>query len=268
MKVFFKINSILASLLITMFFVMSSCNVHFEKRRYRPGYHVEVVRSSKDSKMVETDRSVKTSGNHLVSIKTSKDPIQINKIVLPVNTQKGLPKKETVRTKLNPPNKKIKYQDSCDVLFLSDGERLNVLVIEVGEDYVHYKMCDDPKGRLHTVKTKMIDNITFRNGEYFIPKDRVAVDKDKERAKSNTLFIMAIIAASVALIAFVLSFFIYPLSAVSLSFSIIDLLFTFILMMVNIRPSKYAPSYRTKFTWILTVIAIILIIAALVIVFL
>jgi hypothetical protein len=180
-----------------------------------------------------------------------------------------LPQQQHITTRLiKHPVRKNPLGDSCDVVYLVTGERINAIVIEIGDDYVQYKKCDDLKGRLYTTKTKMINNITLRNGEYFIPKDSVIVDKDKERKKSNTLFIMSIIGISLAGIALLLSFFIGAAAGISFGFSVFDLFFTFVLMLVNIRPSKYAPSYRTKFTWIFTLIAFVLAIAALVVVLL
>lgn len=166
-----------------------------------------------------------------------------------------------------PSYKKNPLEDSCDVVYMVTGERINAIVIEIGEDYVHYKKCDDLKGRLFTVKTKHIDNITLRNGEYFIPKDRIVFDKERERKKSQAVFVMSIIAVALAFICFVFSFFISPFSGLALTFGAIDMLFSFILMLINIRPTRFTPSHRTRFAWIFLAIAILLLIVAFIIVF-
>jgi hypothetical protein len=237
------------------------------KRRYSPGYHLEVVKHHprREHPAVNSSVAMNRVENELVPLNITRDSIAINKT--PVQKVNVLTKQSTFPAKLTKhQHPKTTLQDSCDVVYMVTGERINAIVIEIGENYVSYKKCDDLKGRLYTVKTKMINNITLRNGEYFIPKDSIIVDKDKERKKSNTLFIMSIVAISLAAIALLLSFFIGAAAAISFTLSLIDIFFTPILMLINIRPSRFAPSYRTKFTWILCLIALILIIGALIVV--
>ncbi len=152
------------------------------------------------------------------------------------------------------------------MVILATGERINAIVIEISEDYVHYKKCGYLRGKLYTVKTKNLDNITFRNGEYFIPQDRTIVDKEKERKKSKTAFVMPIIAMSFGLLCVILSFFIHPAGLIVLILNVLNFLFTFSVMMFNIRPTKYVPSYRTKFTWIFALLAFLLIIISIVLI--
>jgi hypothetical protein len=78
---------------------------------------------------------------------------------------------------------------------------------------------------------------------------------------------MAIVAASIAVVALTLSFFIYPMSVVALAFAVIDLIFSFIVLLIDIRPGKYVPSYLTKFGWILSLLALIICIAAIILCF-
>lgn len=254
---------ILLAIVIVFF---SSCSLHLEKRRYNPGYHVELLKPNKNvpSSKQKKESPIQLVKNKFVPLQLDNDSIPTLKISDQPIIQKT--KKQHIRPALL--NKKhVLDNDSCDVVYMVTGERINAIVIEIGEDYVHYKKCDDPKGRLYTVKTKTIDNITLRNGEYFIPKDRVVIDKDKEKRKSNTLFVLSIIGGAIALISLLLSFFIYPYSVVAFSLAFVDIIYTFILMMVNIRPSRYIPSYRTKFTWIICSIVLAILLAAFIIMF-
>jgi len=116
------------------------------KRRYRPGYHMEVSkRVERNVVVAEKESTPKNISNverssQTISDTSTKSPITIIEKVEEINHI--------------PLNKKNPLDDSCDVVYMVTGERINAIVIEIGDDYVHYKKCDDIKGRLYTVKTK------------------------------------------------------------------------------------------------------------------
>jgi hypothetical protein len=181
---------------------------------------------------------------------------------IPPTHKETMPQKVSIQLKyVNP------LLDSCDVIFTAVGERIEARIIEIGDEYVHYKRCDDPKGRLYSIQTKMIDNITLRNGELFIPKDRIIVDKEKLRKKSQTLFVASIVSVSFALIGFIFSFFIAPFSAISLTLLILSGIFSFVLVLMDVKPGRFVPSYRTKLTWIFYLVVLLLVIVGLVLLF-
>jgi hypothetical protein len=253
--------------IICFLVVLTSCSISMEKRKYRPGYHIEIVKNqprtiTKPVGLPQTDLESTKHDREVQSESTSieEEPKEIkSKGEIPVLFSKNeMTKRE----------KKKRGMDSCDVIFTVMGERIQARIIEITDDYVHYKRCDDPKGRLFSLKTKMIDNITLRNGELYIPPNRVIVDKEHERKKSQTLFVMSIVSLVVAFISFVFSFFITPFGTLALIFGVLSGIFSFILAMLDIRPGKYAPSYRTKFTWIFYLIVLALVIATMVLVFL
>ncbi len=235
-------------LLALLLLLLSSCAISMEKRRYRPGYHVETV-SLKQSPQ-------KHKASHMeTELTLAEFPSMENSSATEVKNEKKemqeMPSKPETKCiapviELKEREKKKRDADSCDVIFTAAGKRIQANVIEITEKYVNYKLCDDPKGRLFTVKTKEIDNITLRNGELFVPKDRVIVDKEALRKKSNTLLIASVIGLSVAFIGFVFSFFIVPFGTLAVVFLILAGIFNFVLLLMNMKPGKYAPSYRTK----------------------
>jgi hypothetical protein len=247
--------------------LLMSCSISVEKRRYRPGYHVEV---NSPKKMEQANRLEKNQ-----VVKTSDPSVPMEIVVIPQRTENKYEVEPTPisQKETRPKNSstKLKYVnpllDSCDVIFTAVGERIEARIIEIGDEYVHYKRCDDPKGRLYSIQTKMIDNITLRNGELFIPKDRVIVDKEKLRKRSQTLFVASIVSVSFALIGFIFSFFIAPFSAISLTLLILSGIFSFVLVLMDVKPGRFVPSYRTKLTWIFYLVVLLLVIVGLVLLF-
>lgn len=253
-------------LLVLLILLLSSCAISMEKRRYRPGYHVETV-SLKQSSQIHRGKEMKSEPTlaELPSIENSSTP-EVKNERKEIREMPSNPETKCIEPviELKEREKNKRDGDSCDVIFTAAGKRIQAKVIEITEKYVNYKLCDDPKGRLFSVKTKEIDNITLRNGELFVPKDRVIVDKEALRKKSQTLLVASIIGLSVAFIGFVFSFFIAPFGTLAVVFLILAGIFNFVLLMMNIKPGKYAPSYRTKLTWIFYLLVLLMVIAGLI----
>lgn len=249
--------------------LFTSCTMSFQKRRYRPGYHIEVHNnhSKENISTHSAEPKINLNTNNAVLVKHSKEAgvlkRDLDKIEV-VEEQKSNPSISQKKVREN----KKRELDSCDIIFMATGERIQAKVYEITDEFIHYKKCDDPKGRLYTIKSKLVDNITLRNGELYVPPSRIIIDKEKERKKSGVLLGLAIGSLSLAVIAFIFSFFIPPFAGLSFGFSIFNLFFSFILLLLDIRPGRYVPSYRTRLTWIFCLIVLILIIASLVIVLL
>jgi len=258
------------SIVILLGFVglLTSCSVTFEKRRYRPGYHVEVRKNNQreyQTSLSSPNRIVDKNNLEPVTIKFNEEKPVVKNNFEDIKVSNDETNSSPVNQKSIRENKKREL-DSCDVIFTSAGQRIQAKVHEITNEYIHYKRCDDPKGRLYSIKSKLVDNITLGNGELYVPPNRVIVDKEKERKKSEVLMGLSIASLSIGIIAFIFSFFISPFSGLSFGFSIFNLFFSFILLLLDIRPGKFAPSYRTKLTWIFCLIALVLFVAAMVIV--
>src|SRR5688572_27050996 len=176
-------NQPIIFLLALLVLLLSSCAISMEKRRYRPGYHVETVSLNKSSQMHRgREMGTEPALAELPCLESSSTPEVKNekKEILEMPSKPETKCIEPV-IGLKEREKKKRDADSCDVIFTAAGKRIQAKVIEITEKYVNYKLCDDPKGRLFSVKTKEIDNITLRNGELFVPKDRVIVDKEALR---------------------------------------------------------------------------------------
>jgi hypothetical protein len=251
-------------LTVLFLFLLSSCSISMEKRRYRPGYHVEVVQHPSRNLSKPTETNNKDFKTYEITNVPDEKIESVTEFEPTSNTEHpiSVPVKQ-----LKKREKKKLDMDSCDVIFTAVGERIQARIVEITDEYVHYKRCDDPKGRLYSLKTKMIDNITLRNGDLFVPPNRVIVDKEHERKKSQTLFVLSIVSLAVAFVSFVFSFFISPFGTIGFIFAILSGIFSFILVLMDIRPGKYTPSYRTKLTWVFYLIVLALVIATMVLAF-
>jgi hypothetical protein len=98
-----KLNSS-AVILILVSMLISSCSMTFEKRRYRPGYHVEVVKKRNPSSIIDKNDVVDLNSNDVrpLPIQTVEESVLLTTTIVPfrINTKQKHNEKK-VEKKLN-----------------------------------------------------------------------------------------------------------------------------------------------------------------------
>lgn len=161
-----KIINIILCILILV--AGASCSI--KKRAYRSGYYVEWkghhghVSTSTQSKSKQIN--LKPEYNEVVNQNFEAIVSSEKETILPV--------------KNNKPN--IFTKDVCeDVITMKSGEEIKAKVIEINENEIKYKRCDNLDGPLITVKKNEVFMIKYANGTKEIIKD----EKPANTTKSN-----------------------------------------------------------------------------------
>ncbi len=142
-----KISSILLVFLTTF-----SCSI--QKRNYRPGYHITWNYTKKHHTNTNnrdfSEEIQKNESLELATVFQSENPITAH-----IEKNPLLPVKKTVRW--NP--------DTCgDVIFMHDGRIVSAKVIEVNDEKIKYKRCDNLDGPTIVTSVNKVNTIKYANG--------------------------------------------------------------------------------------------------------
>lgn len=215
MKRFSDIKFI-AILLFLFAFTASSCSISFEKRRYRPGYHVEVSKKYKRTIEGREDAHVNSVKNETVPVIVKRPKLIIEKVQnVHIVSNKVSPDMDSV--KMHPIENRIKgrkhsiKKDGCDLLVMTDGVSMEVIVLEISETEIKYKKCNNPDGPTYIVPCEKVEVIHLKNGDYYRPNpDAVQVKEDDKRDRMNeyltATMVMAIINIASTLLGFIFVF--------------------------------------------------------------
>lgn len=131
-------------LLLICSIVFSSCSI--QKRVFRKGYHVVWDHHKKASEQVViVDTKIVHELKEETLIASGADR---EKIVLPKEKSKF-----------------VFDKDTCgDVINLRNGDELKVKLVEIGEEFIKYKRCDNINGPTLAVEKKRVEKITYVNG--------------------------------------------------------------------------------------------------------
>lgn len=203
-------------IIVLLSMVTSSCSISFEKRRYRPGYHVEVSKnykrqSSPNDKvhinMVHNEPVLEVREQPKLLIKQVKE-IHVSPQVISTHkdSAKSVPVKDHFKIR-----KKIVKKEDCDLLVMKDGVSLEVIVIEISETEIKYKKCNNPDGPTYIVPSSKVEVIHLKNGDYYRPNpDAVQAKSEGERDRMNeyltATMVMAIINIASTLLGFIFVF--------------------------------------------------------------
>ena len=176
MKKVIQISLIIISLII----MFSSCTL--EKRLYMPGYSIEVKKSDPDIiKITDNNTSKPTltknqnTENSIVSEYIYQDEADeklsasVNHSDLITNDRHNLSEYNRNNTSDFPQlqselwNKPI-VTDTCDVIFLKNGDEIRAKVIEIGPTEIKYNKCEDLKGPSYKTPRSEAIMIKYSNG--------------------------------------------------------------------------------------------------------
>ncbi len=140
--------------------IITSCTV--QKRHYRKGYEVTFGKS----KINQPKKTVLENNNSEVAkFEESEMAIQNNQTALTASTENKAETK-TLAKKHNVFNlsRKVNNDDTCDMVFLRNGNTINAKILEINTTEVKYKNCNNQDGPLIIIDKNSIKSITYKNG--------------------------------------------------------------------------------------------------------
>lgn len=168
--------------ILTLAVLLSACTV--KKRSYQKGYYVDWAFKAKQTKTENQRFAQKT-----VSDKNSSEILL--KTITPseaISASAKSPGKDEFFFETKP---LLSNKDTCgDVMTLKIGEEWKVKVLEINEETIKYKRCDNFDGPLYTIGKEKVYAITYTNGYKEIiapPVKKVEVTKYQEKEYPSEL---------------------------------------------------------------------------------
>lgn len=146
MKGRFNTHIILVSLIFcSVWLMISSCSVQFEKRRYTHGYYVDV-----HSRATEKEK-IKVSDNNARAIKLfDHEPESGSDVEIQHPAKRYLTS--------------VRQNEPCDRIYFADGSQAEVKVLDVNDKEVSYRKCNEPNSPVIILNKKHISKIEFSSG--------------------------------------------------------------------------------------------------------
>lgn len=284
-------------LLIGFCLSISSCSLTFEKRRYRPGYHVDMVKthsmgpSNGNDKITEVNR--KDNNTQILSSEYPAtefkviDPELINehtdngsKIILEksnkVNRSNGILhrinfNKADHGKKIFHVNKTKGLREKKIAAWVLGGLSMSVFAVGVGMSFISwggigliiFGICL-AIAVLFALIALIVRYAGAKKLENEEPPPYVPISSNFV----NGSFIFSIITLSLALLSFIFSFLIYPFGLVAFSLGIVSIVAAITTFSLGFRALKDDKSLKTKLIIIFGFIALILAVLAILLVFL
>lgn len=158
-------------ILLTAFAMVyfSSCSMSIEKRRYRPGYHIDLVKSNQPKIKREMDFNLVKSTELrplLIKIVEAKSGIQIPKHEVISNNDIAISRSKKLPYVIKKSNI---YDEGCDIVYLKNGKTLQVTSVRVVERKLYYNNCGDNTTKVVPINIKTIKTIRLANGDEMDP---------------------------------------------------------------------------------------------------
>jgi len=244
-------------------FVMSSCVV--EKRHYLGGYYFEKKNNQQHPEKIINPNPHKevftaSSGKGIIVLDTNdlietifndcdtiilKNGTKIPAKIIEVNLRDikmkdcsgssqiitTIAKKEIETIYFEKSNTNIK--DSCDKIIQSNGEELKVKIVEILDDEVKYKKCENLNGPIFNFPKTLIKSITYSNGKQEDFSAKKIITSDIGTIKFHPLAVFSLIFA-IASMTIVVSYLLGGIFAV-LSIVLGEAAY----LSINERPNKF-----------------------------
>lgn len=185
--------------LVCFMTLLSACKV--EKRIHRPGYHVEWVKKKPTTQASQNTRKEYNESSQ--SVETNNEPAELavasNHSLKEILANLIKEKFTTITRQVAEPNvqsdrstrgAKETASDNdwlrqCETLVFQDGRRILIFVVEIGEEEIRYKRCDDPRGEVHAILRKDVLRIEYPDGTHqqIEPEEKEAADSEDENQK-------------------------------------------------------------------------------------
>jgi hypothetical protein len=168
--------------ILTLVIFLSACTV--KKRSYQKGYYVDWVFKAKQQKTENQRQDQVTASGKKESKKLLDTPSPSEAITASTKA----PEKDEFFFETKP---LLSNKDTCgDVMTLKIGEEWKVKVLEINEETIKYKRCDNFDGPLYTIGKEKVYAITYTNGykEVIVPPvKKVEATKYQEKEYPSEL---------------------------------------------------------------------------------
>lgn len=168
---------VLASIFITA--LISSCsssnnvvsNSLFQKRKYSKGWHSnKKLSSNKSTKIIQSDEitSDKPLKNEIPLVKQKELKLIITNETVQLPSDKKeliLVRDDAVGEHLELDTQPLFNSNGCSKIIRKNGEKIEAIILEVGENYINYKMCGDENGRSYLIPKSSVFRIKYANGD-------------------------------------------------------------------------------------------------------
>ena len=145
--IFLLISLSLSSCIST---VDSLSSMGIEKRRYSKGYHIDILKKSLDP--VSNRSSLRTSDLNKAA--------ENKRILHPSGTENGQ------SSQAHEADYSVIADDECaDVITYKSGKRITVKVVDIDEEHITYKKCDDVNGANYVVRKSAVQSIKYADGD-------------------------------------------------------------------------------------------------------
>jgi hypothetical protein len=262
------------TLILICSILLVSCGI--EKRVHRSGFHMnkKTITHSAEKRTIEnrspsplTDiKNVDVAENNTAIV----TPLQIkksNSILSSNYDQFNLVKSQNSSNHLNS-NVSTILNETCDLIILKDGSEIKAKVLEINDDNIKYKLCDNLAGPTFTKSKDLIFMIKYPNGTSTVVN---SMETKSTTTKSDTelestkkkVEPLAVIGFSMNLLAFLFMI----IEIVGYFFPITSILFaiagSILLMISALRLDKEPNKYKGKgFLWAGIVLGLITTIAS------
>lgn len=208
-----------AILLAGVALALHSCRV--EKRLHRPGYHVEWVKKKSAPQASESNSKPdaqffqsEENQDHVpefAEASNQTNPFEIflegvqNDLQLALGfSPEGLHRLQISADKKRELNNSESIRQ-CETLVMTDGRRILIFVVEIGEEKIRYKRCDDAQGKVYSVFRKDVNRIEYPDGNYQVIKSPEKIESElnnDQEAPKKELETLAVGAFSISLLLF------------------------------------------------------------------
>ncbi|MEW6774267.1 MAG: hypothetical protein AB1304_09760 [Bacteroidota bacterium] len=144
--------------IILLLSILGIFGCSFQKRLYRKGYYVEWISKKNHSQHSEKPLSIIEQQNNIQPLQSKLYNEDLSLLVSQEKSINNNPKQNLFRKNKIP-------TDTCgDVLILKTGDEYIVKVIEINDNEIKYKRCDNINGPTYTISKSKIYMIKYANG--------------------------------------------------------------------------------------------------------
>jgi hypothetical protein len=294
-------KSLIFLLLITCLVSFFSCSINIEKRRYRPGYHTNIVQKNyrtpfHASSNNKSSGQVITKEKSILPIEPYKEttfPDSDQQEPIPVK-QDGLKKKwNDPKTNIRTTEKKISKKDDIkrnktihDLKKAQSRKGKIIAAWILGALGIIFGLCSIAGffvgyigailgggllglGALFGIIALIVRFTKSKKESEEIKKEKLEKNpyKPVDAGFVNASFIFAIVTASVALVGFILSFFVYPIGTIGWIFCLVAALASVLVVIFGFRAKRDDKGIKPKLTIALGFLAFILAIVGMILLF-
>ena len=180
-----------------------------QKRKYNKGWHTNLNFHKNNP---QNTQSNVTQTNTPISIKPKTNYSNQFTQDFNINIEDTLVK-ETENTELSQVTKTETPNTNCDKIYLKNGEEVEAIIVEITDDVVKYKKCNNETGPLFSKNLDAIVMIIFKDGSKQIIEQKAPKNNQNLQASNETEP-----EATISLIVGILALFLWPLGILSIIF--------------------------------------------------